>query len=73
MVRDDWKLIGIRTDMNHVVVIAIAASLLVACSDVSVPQPADMKAFDAAIAKQVDSAVEALRRCGGALIPMAVT
>jgi cytochrome c-type biogenesis protein CcmH/NrfG len=48
--------------MNHVVAIVIAASLLVACSDVSVPQPADMKAFDAAIAKQVDSEVEALRR-----------
>ena len=48
--------------MNHGVAIIIAASLLVACSDVSVPQPADMKAFDAAIAKQVESEVEALRR-----------
>ena len=48
--------------MNHAVAIVIIASLLVACSDVYVPQPADMKSFDAAIAMQVDSEVEALRR-----------
>ena len=48
--------------MNHGVAIIIAASLLIACSDVSVPLPGDMKAFDAAIAKQVELEVEALRR-----------